>query len=205
MIALLLAVAAGSTAIDAERAFARDARRIGQWAAFRKWADHDAVMFVPQATWARDFLKGREEPKVAVSWRPTQSVTSCDGQVAVNLGPWTGPRGQGTFTTVWIKKKNGWRWVYDGGEDFQRASGAPRMPAVRRASCSGKPTGAPIAGAPRIAPTGTNPADIGRGESGDRTLGWDWKVGPNNVRGFRLFQWTGRGYRKVIDQHITAE
>ena len=33
----------------------RDAQRIGQWTAFRKWADRDAVMFTPQAVWARDF------------------------------------------------------------------------------------------------------------------------------------------------------
>ena len=59
--ALLLAAAAAPTAIDAEHAFARDAQRIGQWTAFRKWADSDAVMFTPQAAWARDFL-GPEGP-----------------------------------------------------------------------------------------------------------------------------------------------
>ena len=59
MILLLLAAAAAtaapsSTAIDAERAFASDAQRIGQWAAFRKYAARDAIMFNPQAVWARD-------------------------------------------------------------------------------------------------------------------------------------------------------
>ena len=43
-------------------AFARDAKRIGQWTAFRKWADRDAVMFTPQAVWARNFLKVAEGP-----------------------------------------------------------------------------------------------------------------------------------------------
>jgi hypothetical protein len=41
--ALLLASAPVATAVDAEVAFARDARKIGQWSAFRKWADRDAV------------------------------------------------------------------------------------------------------------------------------------------------------------------
>ncbi len=58
MIAALLLAAATPTAIDAEIAFARDAQRIGMWTAFRKYADRDAVMFTPQAVWARDYLQG---------------------------------------------------------------------------------------------------------------------------------------------------
>ena len=50
--ALLLASAQAASAVDAEVSFARDAKRIGQWSAFRKWADTDAVMFTPQAVWA---------------------------------------------------------------------------------------------------------------------------------------------------------
>ena len=62
MLALLLAAAAATpaiaqgsparSAVEAERAFARDAQRLGQWTAFRKYADLDAVMFNPQAVWA---------------------------------------------------------------------------------------------------------------------------------------------------------
>ena len=66
--ALLLAAAAAPaakapamTAVDAEIAFARDAGRIGQWSAFRKWVDNDAVMFAPQAVWAQPFLKTLKE------------------------------------------------------------------------------------------------------------------------------------------------
>ena len=64
IVALLLAAAAAPaakappmTAIDAELAFARDARRIGQWSAFRKWADNDAVMFTPQAVSNRSRIR----------------------------------------------------------------------------------------------------------------------------------------------------
>ena len=66
----------------------RDAQRIGQWTAFRKYADRDAVMFTPQAVWARDFLKDRKDPPKAISWRPAHSFVSCDGRTAVNTGPW---------------------------------------------------------------------------------------------------------------------
>jgi len=91
MIVALLLAASTTGAIDAENAFARDAQRIGQWSAFRKWADHDAVMFSPQAVWARDFLMDRKDPPKAVSWRPAKSLVSCDGRIAVNSGPWFTP------------------------------------------------------------------------------------------------------------------
>ena len=103
MIAALLLAAAAPTAIDAEYAFALDAQRRGQWTAFRKWADRDAVMFTPQATWARDFLNGRKDPPRSVRWWPARSIVSCDGRTAVNTGPWISGDGKshGYFTTVW--------------------------------------------------------------------------------------------------------
>ena len=74
--ALLLASAPVATAVDAELAFARDAHRIGQWTAFRKWADRDAVMFTPQAVWAQTFLKPLKDPPKAIDWRPAHSFIS---------------------------------------------------------------------------------------------------------------------------------
>ena len=211
MIAFILAAAAltpaAPTALDAERAFIRDAQRSGQWAAFRKTAARDAVMFTPKVTWARDFLKGRKDPKSAARWWSAASVTSCDGTVAVNGGPYvTGDgRNHGRFTTVWLKGSDGWRWIYDGSEATKAPLPARRAPIVRRASCSGKPGGAPIASAPTLATPpapDAEPNDFGRGESGDRTLGWDWKVEADGTRTFRLFQWTGRRYAQVIHQRI---
>ena len=74
--AFLLAAAPVSTALDAERAFAADAQKIGQWSAFRKYIDRDAVMFTPQAVWARDFLKGLKNPPRSVRWWPAHSFIS---------------------------------------------------------------------------------------------------------------------------------
>ena len=208
MIGMMIAAAIGGSAIDAERAFARDAQRIGQWAAFRKWAGQDAVMFVPQTVWARDLLKGRKDPPRAMSWSPAESFTSCDGAVAINSGPWhiPGAKAQGRFTTIWLKKRLGWHWTYDGAEPLAEAPAAPAQPRSLRASCSGRPTGAPISHAPPLVRRpGPTPDDTGRGESGDRTLGWDWQVAKTGVRSFRVFQWTGHGYRQVVDQHIAAK
>ena len=105
---LLATAAAVPTAVDAERAFSADAQRIGQWTAFRKYADEDAVMFTPQAVWARDFLKGRKDPPQSVRWWPTRSFVSCDGRTAVNTGGavWPGNR-RSSFTTVWQRTDRG--------------------------------------------------------------------------------------------------
>ena len=210
MIALfLLAAAAAPTALDAEYAFARDAQRIGQWAAFRKYADRDAVMFTPQAVWARDFLKGRKEPPRAVRWWPEHSFTSCDGRTAVNSGPWVGGDGRshGYFTTVWQRTEGKWRWVYDGGDGRDGAVPAVTRPRVHRASCAGKAPGAPIVAPPPLTTkqARTTPDDSGRGQSADRTLGWDWKVGKKGERHLRVYQWTGVRYAQVLFNDIAAQ
>ena len=102
----LLIAAASVTAADAERAFARDAKRVGQWTAFRKYADETAVMFTPQALWAHDFLKDRKDPPKSVEWWPARSLVSCDGRVAVNTGPaFREGKHYGEFTTVWVREK----------------------------------------------------------------------------------------------------
>jgi len=206
--ALLLAAAPAPTAIDAERAFAADAQRIGQWSAFRKYADHDAVILTPQASWARDFLRGRKDPRRSISWRPALSYVSCDGRTAVNSGPWFGVAGHvgGTFTTVWQMTPQGWRWVYDGGAPLTGSASRRVQPTVHRAACTGKPTGAPTAPPPKLTnrKAQTASADNGRGESADRTLGWDWRVDARGKRRFRVFQWTGRTYVQVLSRQTRA-
>ena len=198
----LLAAAPVTTAVDAERAFARDAQRIGQWTAFRKYADPDAVMFTPQAVWARDFLKGRKDPPEAVSWWPGASFVSCDGRIAVNTGPWTRNSGRlhGYFTTVWQREKGQWLWVYDGGDTLKTPRPIPRRPFVRRASCRAKAPGAPIIPPPPLTAkqARTTPVDNGRGESADKTLGWDWKVDKKGERHFRTYVWNGTRYEQVL-------
>ena len=199
--ALLLASAPVATALDAEAAFARDAKKIGQWTAFRKWADRDAVMFTPKAVWAKQFLKGRKDPPRAIGWKAARSYVSCDGRTAVNTGPWFTQDGAvaGYFTTVWQKTPMGWRWAYDdGGPSKAPAPSGP--PKVRVASCRGRAPGAPII--PPLPLTGkqarTTPEDSGRGQSADKTLGWDWRVEESAARRFRVYQWNGTRYIEVL-------
>jgi hypothetical protein len=207
--AFLLATAPVVTAVDAELAFASDARRIGQWTAFRKWADRDAVMFTPQAVWARSFLKPLKDPPNAISWRPVHSFVSCDGRTAVNTGSWFKQDGTtgGYFTTVWQRSEKNWRWVYDGGGPERPGATPPAgKPKVHRASCGTRAPGAPIIPPPRLTSrqAQTTPEDNGRGQSADKTLGWDWKVEKNGARKFRVYQWKGGTYAQVLYNDVPA-
>ena len=203
----LLIAAASLTAVDAERAFARDARRVGQWTAFRKYADETAVMFTPQAVWAHEFLAGKKDPPKSIVWGPSHSWTSCDGRTAITRGPWASAMGKwsGYFTTVWVREQAGWQWTYDAGDTLTAPKALPKKVRVQRASCAGrekipgeyreevKPT-ARIAGKP--------PADAGQGRSADGTLIYGWKVAASGERHFQAKLWNGRDYRTVLDQKV---
>ncbi len=208
MLTLILATvgAVTPTAIDAERAFNRDAQTKGQWTASRSYAGADAVVFTPQAIWAREFLKGRKDPRAATRWSPNASYVSCDGRTSVNTGPWrtaNGGRG-GFFTTVWQQEKGRWHWISTGMHTLKVPFAARRTPLVRKGSCRGRAPGPPLMAPPstKRGPGGAAPDDFGRGYSQDRTLGWDWRVGPKGVRRFRTFLWTGRGYTLALSQTI---
>ncbi len=208
MLILFLAAAAASapTAIDIERAYSRDAQKNGQWTASRAYADRDAVIFTPQAIWARDFLKGRKNPPAAIRWSPNASYVSCDGRVAVNTGPWRDASGRqfGFFTTVWEKENDQWRWSSYGRHTLKRPLAARQTPTMRKGSCEGRAPGPPLIAPPssKKGAGGAAPDDFGRGYSSDRTLGWDWRVGANGVRRFRTYLWNGRRYVVALDQMI---
>lgn len=208
MLTLLLAAAAAATptAVDAERALSRDAQQKGHWTAFRVYADPDAVIFTPQAIWARDFLKGRKDPAAPIRWSLNASYVSCDGRIAVNTGSWQSADGRqnGFFTTVWQQEKGQWRWISHGRHTLKEPLAARRTPVVRKGSCRGRAPGPPLMATPPTTtrPGGMAPDDFGRGYSNDRTLGWDWRVGPKGVRDFRTFLWTGRGYTLALKQTI---
>lgn len=188
------------TAINAERAFAADAQKSGQWTSFRTFAAPDAMMFVPQPVNAQTFLKDRKDPPAAVFWWPGKSFVSCDGGFAVNTGPWVREWGKsvGYFTTVWRREGTGWRWIYDGGDalDAARAEGGDIKPVV--AACPTSPVPPP--------PQRETPTDVksARGSSKDGTLNWFWSVAPDGARQFAATLWDGREHKVVVDDRITA-
>jgi hypothetical protein len=206
LIALALAAATpATTAIDAERAFAADAQKLGQWTAFRKYAASDALMFTPQPVKAHDFLKDRKDPPEAVKWSPSASFISCDGALAVNTGPWTrnGGKAVGYFTTVWTREPDGgWKWNYDGGDTLTSPRDLPAKPLVRQASCDNVERLGPAA---IVRPTGTaatTPRGFGR--SADGSFFYSWTVTKAGAREFSACLWNGQRFDKVIDDKIAA-
>ena len=214
ILALLLAASepAPKNAIEAERAFAADAQKLGQWTAFRKYAGFYAVMFTPQAVIAQSWLWDKKDPPKSVRWQPAQSFQSCDGQTAINVGPWQRPDGSfGYFTTVWIyetglKAGPKWLWVYDAGDTLRKPMPAPAKPKIRRAACgqisaASEPLRYPILGLP--VPDGPIPQEDHL-HSRDHSLRYDYKVDAAENRQFAAWMWNGRVFEKVIDQNVTA-
>lgn len=192
---LLLLAADPETAIDAERAFNAAAQK-GQWKAFRKFMTNDAVVFTPQPQKAKDALPTREPP-IAVQWWPADSYISCDGNVAVNTGPWVRPKGVGYFTTVWVRQPDGhFKWVMDGGDALAAPISLPDPPRVHKASCKGGPV-------ETIAVT--SGAKVGSGNSADFTLHWHWVVASDGARTFDVLLWNGRKYELALHQEIAAD
>jgi hypothetical protein len=203
ILALLVAASTPATAIEAERAFAADAQKSGQWTAFRKWAADDALMFTPQPVKVHDLLKDSKDPPVSVFWWPGRSYVSCDGKTAVNTGPWVREWGKsvGYFTTVWQQQPGGgWKWTYDAGDTLQqaRAEGGDIKPVI--AACP--PKDRPVPPPPQAQmPEGVKYAV---GSSADGTLQWMWTVQPDGARTFRASLWDGTDHRKVIDDRVAA-
>jgi len=169
-----LGTANPSALVAAELAFARMAAEKGQWAAFRKFAADDAVMFVPHTVRAHDWLKGRKDPPQALSWQPYQVWMSCDGTLGVTKGAWQRPDGAfGYFTTAWKRQKDdSYRWVMDQGDTLRMPLEKPDFLEAHVADCPrGRPAAATAAAAP--VPAGT---------SDDRTLSWSVDVRADGSR-----------------------
>ncbi len=198
--ALLLAAAVPQNPLEAERAFVADAKAIGQWTAFRKWAASDAIFLPPEGT-VHDALKDAKDPPVAVDWWPTASFLSCDGKVGANTGGALWPGGRHSyFSTIWARQPGGeWRYKLDHGEDLTEPRVRPGGdgPAIRRASCDNKPRGLIQ---PRV--KGTRQ---GSGTSPDKTLGWSWTVEGDGAVRFFVHLWTGTTYEPVISDRRPAK
>lgn len=151
---LLPAKANPTEVIATELAFARAAQEDGQWTAFRDYSTGDAVMFVPQAVNAHEWLSEQQDPAQTVTWQPHEVWSSCDGTVAVTRGAAQWPNGSaGEFLTVWERQSNDtYRWVADLGQlreaplpqpDFIRTRVAqcqPQVPADQRIAGSEVPS-----------------------------------------------------------------
>lgn len=194
--------------VAAELAFARAAQEDGQWTAFAEFAAKDAVMFVPQAVDAQDWLKGRANPPQAVRWQPHQVWSSCDGSLAVTKGAWQRPDGSvGYFTTVWArqqKKKDGYRWVLDQGDALAEPLAAPEMIEGKVANCAPAPDWSDEQ-ADWEANSEAAEARVGSGESGDGTLAYRYRVFTSGAREIEVFLLTNGKMEQVLHSQVAAE
>lgn len=114
--------------MDAERAFAADAQKIGLGAAFKKYGSSDAINLggpnTPVFAWGNEeigTLVGQNEPASgsSVNWRPDQAVVAISGDFGVTMGYITrnapGPDGKtpppNPFFTIWRKEAGGWKYI----------------------------------------------------------------------------------------------
>jgi hypothetical protein len=173
-----------SAVIAAELAFARLAQEKGQWTAFLETSTGEAVMFVPEAVNAHQWLRGRANPPQAVRWQPHQVWSSCDGTLAVTKGAWQRPDGTvGYFTTVWERQRDGeYEWVLDQGDVLAEPLEAPELIDGKVAPCTRPDAPADRPERNRFRPAAIRPmacegeACRGGGASADGTLSYNYDV-----------------------------
>ena len=193
-----------SALIAGEIAFARAAREKGQWTAFRKFADDEAVMFVPQPVMAKDWLSGRKDPAQAVQWEAYQVWMSCDGTLGVTKGAWHAPNGtHGYFTTIWKQHKKGdYRWVLDQGDTTVEPVRKPDWLTAVVADCPARGTRRPPA--PDEREKLTRAGMDGSGKSDDGTLAWAYHVAPDNARTLSVSLSKGGAMKQVLALSVPA-
>lgn len=173
-----------SAVIAAELAFARLAHEKGQWTAFLETSTGEAVMFVPQAVNAHQWLRQQTNPAQAVRWQPHQVWSSCDGTLAVTKGAWQRPNGTvGYFTTVWARQRNNeYKWVLDQGDTLEQPLATPELIDGKVAPCVRPDAPADRPERNRFRPAAIRPMACegqtcrGGGASADGTLSYEYQV-----------------------------
>ena len=184
--------------VATELAFARAAQEDGQWTAFFEYSTDDAIMFVPEAVNAQDWLRGRDNPPQAVEWQPHEVWSSCDGSLAVTRGAWQRADGTfGYFTTIWERQPDGsYRWVLDQGDVLSEPLEEPEFVQTTVADCQ-RQSGF----------MGQGPADpltTGGGASADLSLAYLYRVEQDLSRTLAVTMVVNGETETVLDLAIAA-
>lgn len=133
---LLTPTANPSAVIATELAFARMARDVGTWTAFRTYATDDALFPAPARN-VQESLKDVPDPAEPVLWGPDAVWSSCDGSYSITTGGAVFPGGRTSrFLTVWQRQRDGkYRWVLDQGFDREDGYAEPEMISAKVAKC----------------------------------------------------------------------
>ncbi|MFN8220721.1 MAG: hypothetical protein U0S12_11410 [Fimbriimonadales bacterium] len=149
---ILLAVVAVQTAspvVDAERAFAADVAKRGIREGFLAAMDERSIVFFPAPTKGVEVYGNLPESKAKLVWEPEIAGISRDGTMGFTTGPYrleipgNAKPGAGYYFTVWAKKPEGWRLVFDAGAPCP----APEVKVfdVRTLATKGRSTGGKLA------------------------------------------------------------
>lgn len=197
--------------LETELAFARAAQDRGQWTAFAQYAADDAILFVPQAVKAHDWLRGRADPPAAARWQPHEVWSSCDGSLALTLGAWQRPDGSvGYFTTVWAQhgdRGDGYRWVIDQGDTLAEPLAAPQAVLQTVADCPGLATRTMSEAELEdfdAAALRSGALVAGSGSSADGTLAYRYAVQPSGAREFVAFVVRDGRIDEIIRSEVAA-
>jgi len=131
--------------LAADRAFAAQASETGAQSAFLEALGADAILFRPLAVNGREWLQTHEQASGRLEWSPAAAAISCDGQLALTLGPWTyrqqSATASGHYLTVWRRDAAGdWAVVLDHG--IEDASGVAGMASIASLLAANWPQGA---------------------------------------------------------------
>jgi hypothetical protein len=134
--------------VAAERAFARDGAAMGVGPSFLKWSTDEAIVIGGGGVGkAHEEFAGPPPtgPQPALAWWPLFAGIAQSGDFGFTTGPVEiGGKRQGHYFTIWVKRANSWKWIYDGGTGAT-AEGQP--PATT------EPTYLPVSKAKPLAPT----------------------------------------------------
>lgn len=170
-----------SSVLASEIAFARLVQQKGQWWAFRKLADPEAQLFVPQRVEALPWLKKQHgAPVPALRWQAQAVWASCGGEIAVTSGPWQQGAVSGTYATVWRRQKKGaYGWLLT-MRFTSPAAAAPEMIPALVSDCDGARIG--VNAESRLAPGDDGETGLSR----DGSLRWTSTVRADGSRRFTL-------------------
>jgi len=121
--------------VDAERAFAGEAAKLGIRDSFLAFLADDAVLFRPGPVPGRKWLQEHPPAAGLLSWQPVFADISAAGDLGYTTGPYefrkqaadSTPASYGNYFTIWKKQPdNSWKVLID----FGTSNPAPARPAA---------------------------------------------------------------------------
>ncbi|APG61841.1 hypothetical protein LPB140_02240 [Sphingorhabdus lutea] len=180
----------------------RRAKEDGAWAALKKDADDDAILFIPEPVNAKKYLSEMGKGPQNVKWQPHQIFMSCDGRSAVTTGAIQWGEKHGYYSTIWQYKErspgNGqWYWTLTHSAPLDTPRPAPELLQTKIAKCAEKP--------PVMINAPAEGVEMKQGLSRDQTLSWIWQFNPDKSHILIANIWNGESWENILMDNIRAD